>query len=159
MDLGGQVKPKKKLWAKNYLPRLKRGHTHKCYSFPGLACTQHSQKRSSGFKAFNRAYGYFLQVSLLRCTDEPQYRVPNSCGRLQPHCLVPSLVPSRPRRFRRWRHLSSLSGGCLGPTSVVFIACKDIFYVTSHADKLSTIRFADLCSTYWVHVQGSEMVH
>ena len=94
MDLGGQAKPKKKLWAKNYHPRLKRGHTHKCYSFPGLACTQHSQKRSSGFKAFNRAYGYFLQVSLLRRTDEPQYRVPNSCGRLQPHSVwVPASFP------------------------------------------------------------------
>ena len=160
MDLGGQVKPKKKLWAKNYLPRLKRGHTHKCYSFPGLACTQHSQKRSSGFKAFNRAYGYFLPgVSV---TPYWWATIPGAeqlWTVTTPLCLGPSLVPSRSRRFRRWRHLSSLSGGCLDPTSVVFIACKDIFYVTSHADKLSTIRFADLCSTYWVHVQGSEMVH
>ena len=61
-------------------------------SFLPLTCTQHSQKRSSGFKAFNRAYGYFLQVSLLRRTDEPQYQVPNSCGRLQSHSVW---VPAR----------------------------------------------------------------
>lgn len=63
-------------------------------SFLPLTCTQRSQKRSSGFKAFNRAFGYFLQVSLLRRTDEPQYRVPNSCGRLQPHSVwVPASFP------------------------------------------------------------------
>ena len=131
-------------------------------SFLPLTCTQRSQKRSSGFKAFNRAFGYFLQVSLLRRTDEPQYRVPEQLWTVTaPLCLSPSLIPTRPRRLRMCRHLSSLSGGCLGPTSVVFIACKDIFYVTSHAESktLSTIRFADLCSTYWVHVRGSEMVH
>ena len=160
MDLGGQVKPKKKLRAENYLPRLKRGHTHKYYSFLGLAFTQHSQKRSSGFETFNRAYlGYFSRCLCYAVLTRHNTGAEQLWTVTTKVFLGPSLVPSRPWRFWTWRHLSSLSEGCLGPTSVVFIACKDIFCVTSHADKLSTIRFADLCWTYWVHVQGSEMVH
>ena len=136
----------KKSYARNITSREEASTYSQVNSFLPLTCTQHSQKRSSGFKAnrVNRAFGYFLQVSLLRRTDEPQYRVPNSCGRLQPHSVwVPALFPVVLGDFG----CDVTCQACWG-AGVVFIACKDIFYVTSHADKLSTIRFADLCSTY-----------